>query len=108
MASFFLIILASISNSKPLSDLSQASIVELAADRTQYVCQSQSLNIFLPSITSKKILHQVHYVGWKLGIKSFYYLRSRSVGRGENIGNMNQKAEHSFEILEENECLACQ
>jgi ribonucleoside-diphosphate reductase alpha chain len=97
---------------KTAFEIDQAYLIELSADRTPYICQAQSLNIFLPSIISRAILHKIHYLGWKMGIKSFYYLRSRSVGRGENITQMNQNyqknLQKSLEKIEMDECLSCQ
>lgn len=93
---------------KTAFELDQAFLVELAADRTKYICQAQSLNIFLPSIVSKTILHKIHYIGWQKGIKSFYYCRSRSVGRGEKVNQVIEKMESSFAAIDNGECLACQ
>jgi ribonucleoside-diphosphate reductase alpha chain len=93
---------------KTAFEIDQASLIELAADRTPYICQAQSLNIFLSSSVSRSLLHKIHFVGWKKGLKSFYYLRSQSIGRGEKISKMSEKMQHSFQKLEQDECLACQ
>ena len=65
-------------------EIDQRWIIELAADRTPYICQSQSLNVFLPANVNKKDLHEIHMMAWKRGVKSMYYCRSRSVQRAES------------------------
>jgi ribonucleoside-diphosphate reductase alpha chain len=64
---------------------------------------------------SKKELHQIHFQGWKKGVKSFYYLRSTSLQRADKVSH--EVAQFDFaKILGENssrprneeECLACQ
>ena len=69
---------------KTAFELDQRWIVDLAADRAPYICQSQSVNIFLPADVHKKTLHEIHYRAWKRGCKSLYYCRSRSIQRAES------------------------
>jgi len=66
-------------------ELDQRWVVEHAADRTPYVCQSQSVNLFLPANVHKRDLHQIHYLAWKRGVKSLYYCRSLSIQRADNV-----------------------
>lgn len=65
-------------------EMDQRWVIELAADRTPYICQAQSLNIFLPADIHKKDLHQIHHLAWKRGVKSLYYCRSKSLQRAES------------------------
>ena len=93
---------------KTAFEIDQRWIIELAADRTKHICQSQSLNIFLPADISKKALHMLHYTAWKKGIKSLYYCRSKSIQRAEVInnkftGSVDDNVYNNYE-----ECLACQ
>ena len=55
------------------------------ADRAPFICQSQSLNIFLPADVHKRDLHQIHMMAWKRGVKSLYYCRSLSIQRAETV-----------------------
>ncbi len=55
---------------KTAFELDQRRIIELAGDRTPYVCQAQSLNIFLKPDVSKRDLHMVHFSAWKRGVKA--------------------------------------
>lgn len=62
-------------------------LVDLAAHRQPFICQAQSLNLFLPADVDTKTMHQVHMRAWKLGLKSLYYLRSSSV-KATSVGVM--------------------
>ena len=72
---------------KTAFELDQRWVIELAADRTPEVCQSQSINIFLPGDVDKWDLHMLHYMAWERGVKSLYYLRSKSVQRAAFAGS---------------------
>ena len=101
---------------KTAFELDQRWIIELAADRTPYICQGQSLNLFIPGDADKWDLHMLHWSAWEKGIKSLYYCRSKSVQRaavagrdgydkGENpdVVDMKSAAKTDYD-----ECLACQ
>src|SRR5476651_735988 len=96
---------------KTAFEIDQRWIVELAADRAADICQSQSINIFLPGDVDKWDLHMLHWQAWERGVKSLYYLRSKSVQRaafagGDGISAMVEKA--AGERTDYDECLACQ
>jgi len=61
--------------------------VEHAADRAPFICQSQSVNVFLPANVSKRDLHQIHFMAWKRGVKSLYYCRSLSIQRADTVSD---------------------
>ena len=93
---------------KTAFELDQKWIIELGADRTPYVSQAQSINIFLPADVHKRELHQIHFQAWKKGLKSLYYCRSKSIQRAENVNNellaeTQKKDDSNYE-----ECLSCQ
>jgi ribonucleoside-diphosphate reductase alpha chain len=59
-------------------ELSQKAIIDMAADRGAFICQSQSLNIFMENATFGK-LTSMHFYGWKKGLKTgMYYLRTKA------------------------------
>ncbi|MBK6861049.1 MAG: ribonucleoside-diphosphate reductase subunit alpha [Saprospiraceae bacterium] len=63
---------------KTVWELSQKSIIDMAADRGAFICQSQSLNLFLENASVNK-LGSMHFYGWKKGLKTgMYYLRTKS------------------------------
>nr|WP_246514541.1 ribonucleoside-diphosphate reductase subunit alpha [Neoroseomonas soli] len=70
---------------KTAFELDQRWVIEHAADRTPYICQSQSVNLFLPANVHKRDLHQIHMSAWKKGVKSLYYCRSLSIQRADTI-----------------------
>lgn len=70
-------------------EIDQQHLISLAVDRTKYICQSQSLNLFIKSNINKLDLNKIHYFSWKKGIKTLYYLRSKSLQRTEIIGSQN-------------------
>ena len=69
---------------KTAFELDQRWLVDHAGDRAEFICQSQSLNVFLPADVQKKTLHDVHWRAWEKGVKSLYYCRSKSVARAES------------------------
>jgi len=63
---------------KTVWEIKQKNILEMAADRAPYICQSQSLNIHMTDCTMAK-LSSMHFHGWKLGLKTGqYYLRTKA------------------------------
>ena len=70
---------------KTAFELDQRWVVEHAADRAPFICQSQSVNLFLPANVHKRDLHQIHFLAWKRGVKSLYYCRSLSIQRADNV-----------------------
>jgi ribonucleoside-diphosphate reductase alpha chain len=95
-------------------EIDQRWLIELQADRTPYVDQSTSLNLFIPADVEKWDLLMLHFRAWELGIKSLYYLRSKSVQRAGFAGGVeadNTIEAPKFELGEStdyDECLACQ
>ena len=75
---------------KTAMELDQRWIIDLAGDRAEHICQSQSINIFLPADVQKKTLHDIHWLAWKKGVKSLYYCRSKSVQRAEAISHKQE------------------
>jgi ribonucleoside-diphosphate reductase alpha chain len=98
---------------KTAFEIDQRWIIELAADRTPLICQSQSLNIFLAGDVDKWDLHMLHWMAWERGVKSLYYCRSKSVQRAGFAGEDAKEliADIDMPVTERTdyeECLACQ
>ncbi len=70
---------------KTAFELDQRWVIEHAADRAGFICQSQSVNVFLPANVHKRDLHQIHLMAWKRGVKSLYYCRSLSIQRADSV-----------------------
>ncbi len=111
---------------KTAFELDQRWLIDLAADRAPYICQAQSVNIFLPANVHKRDLHLIHFMAWKKGVKSLYYCRSKSMQRAEsgimgedkppkaaslpaNDGEGAQKEQEvEAQVTNYEECLSCQ
>ncbi|BBK40781.1 ribonucleoside-diphosphate reductase [Allostella vacuolata] len=94
-------------------EIDQRWLLEFAADRTPHVCQSTSLNLFLPGDAEKWDLLMLHYRAWEMGLKSLYYCRSKSVQRASFAGgveadNTIDRRRLLAEVRDYDECLACQ
>ncbi|OHD05691.1 ribonucleoside-diphosphate reductase subunit alpha [Sphingopyxis sp. RIFCSPHIGHO2_12_FULL_65_19] len=94
-------------------EIDQRWLLELAADRTPYIDQAASLNLFIPADVEKWDLLMLHYRAWELGIKSLYYLRSKSVQRagfagGVEADNTSEAPKYELQTTDYDECLACQ
>lgn len=92
---------------KTAVEIDQRWIVEMAADRQEQICQSQSLNIFFPANVSKAELHAIHMMAWKRGVKTLYYLRSEAFKRAENVSDEVLR-ERILESIDDEGCLACE
>ena len=94
-------------------EIDQRWLIELAADRTPYIDQATSLNLFIPADVDKWDLMMLHFRAWELGIKSLYYLRSKSVQRagfagGVEVDNTAEAPKYELATTDYDECLACQ
>ncbi len=102
---------------KTAFELDQKLIIELSGDRTPYISQAQSINLFVPADIHKRELHKIHFDAWKKGLKSLYYCRSKSIQRAENVNdtkatdvnaNVYKSKPQTTEQPEYEECLSCQ
>jgi ribonucleoside-diphosphate reductase alpha chain len=96
-------------------EIDQRWLLEFAADRAPYIDQAQSLNLFIPADVDKWDLMMLHFQAWERGIKSLYYLRSKSVQRAGFAGGVEAdntvdapKIELAAAPTDYEECLACQ
>lgn len=113
---------------KTVWELKQKVLVDLAADRASFVCQTQSMNMFVKNPTFK-ILNSMHFYSWKKGLKTgIYYLRSQAKTSAQKFSvdlekvktdnaissNDNKKEDKTKKetnavanVKEEPECLMC-
>lgn len=81
---------------KTVWEIKQKKIIDMASDRGKFICQSQSLNLFVAT-PNFKLLSSMHFYGWKLGLKTgLYYLRTRPSSKAIQ-----------FTIEPEKECESC-
>lgn len=96
---------------KTAMEIDQRVIVELAADRQEFIDQAQSLNLFFLPNVSIAYLHAVHFMAWKKGLKSLYYCRSEKIKKTDKVSKAIERViieEIDMKSLAEDECLACQ
>ena len=92
---------------KTAVEIDQRWVIEMAADRQEKICQSQSLNIFFPSNVSKQELHAIHMMAWKKKVKTLYYLRSEASKRAETVSDEALR-QYIFDSIDDEGCLACE
>ena len=106
---------------KTAFELDQRWVIEHAADRTPFICQSQSVNLFVPADVHKRDLHAMHFLAWKRGMKSLYYCRSLSIQRADAVSEKAIRPDEFIGIphaldgtinvpppVDYEECLSCQ
>ena len=83
-------------------EIPQKSILNMAIDRGAFICQSQSLNLFV-NPPQPKVIHSIHMHGWKNGLKTgSYYIRTKSVLENQNFTTKVSKENNNVK-----ECLMC-
>lgn len=93
---------------KTADEIDQRWIVQHAADRQKYICQSQSVNLFFNAGTAIAYFHAVHFQAWKQGLKSLYYLRSDALRKAENVNTPVAVKEMLAAVVNDETCLACE
>ena len=89
---------------KTAVEINQSWVVEHASVRQEFICQSQSVNLFFPPDVNKGDLHNVHMLAWAKNMKTLYYLRSEAISRADNVPN---KVKREI-IFEQADCLSCE
>jgi ribonucleoside-diphosphate reductase alpha chain len=97
---------------KTSMEIDQRWVIDLAADRQQYIDQAQSLNLFFRPDSHIKYIHAIHFMAWKKGLKTLYYCRSEKIGKADKV---SKKVERNIikeldltQIAQGNDCLACE
>ena len=97
---------------KTAMEIDQRWVIEHAADRQEYIDQSQSLNVFFRPDANISYLHAVHFLAWKKQLKTMYYCRSEKIGKADRVSKRIER-----QIIQEidmtaiaagEECLACE
>jgi len=97
---------------KTSMEIDQRWVIEHAADRQEFIDQSQSLNVFFRPDANIAYLHAVHFLAWKKKLKTLYYCRSEKIGKADRVSKKIER-----QIIQEidmtaiaagEECLACE
>lgn len=84
---------------KTVWEIKQRSLIDMAADRGAYICQSQSLNLFVDTPTTSK-LTSMHFYGWKKGLKTgMYYLRTQAAAQAVQFTIEKQGSEEMQPVI---------
>jgi ribonucleoside-diphosphate reductase alpha chain len=97
---------------KTSMEIDQRWVIELAADRQQYIDQAQSLNLFFRPDANIKYVHAIHYMAWKKGLKTLYYCRSEKIGKADKVSKRIErqviKELDMTQVAQGNDCIACE
>jgi len=97
---------------KTSMEIDQRWVIELAADRQEYIDQAQSLNLFFRPDAHIKYLHAIHFMAWKKGLKTLYYCRSEKIGKADKVSKRIErqviKELDMTQVAQGNDCLACE
>jgi ribonucleoside-diphosphate reductase alpha chain len=97
---------------KTSMEIDQRWVIELAADRQQYIDQAQSLNLFFRPDANIKYLHAIHFMAWKKGLKTLYYCRSEKIGKADKVSKKIErqviKELDMVQVAQGNDCIACE
>ncbi len=84
---------------KTVWEIKQRTIIDMSADRGAFICQSQSLNLFVDNPTTSK-LTSMHFYGWKKGLKTgMYYLRSQAATQAVQFTIEKQGSEEMAPVI---------
>jgi ribonucleoside-diphosphate reductase alpha chain len=89
---------------KTAFEIDQGWVVDHAADRQQFVCQGQSVNLFFPSGSPRSYVNSVHLRAWKKGLKGVYYLRTNAGVSADKVGLKVERVA----LTDAEECMSCQ
>jgi len=97
---------------KTSMEIDQRWVIDLAADRQQYIDQAQSLNLFFRPDANIKYVHAIHFMAWKKGLKTLYYCRSEKIGKADKVSKKIErqviKELDMTQIAQGNDCIACE
>jgi ribonucleoside-diphosphate reductase alpha chain len=97
---------------KTSMEIDQRWVIEHAADRQVYIDQAQSLNVFFRPDSHIKYIHAIHFLAWKKGVKTMYYLRSEKLAKADKVSRRIErdviKELDMTALAEGNDCIACE
>jgi ribonucleoside-diphosphate reductase alpha chain len=98
---------------KTAMEIDQRWVIQHAADRQEYIDQAQSLNVFFRPDSNIKYIHAVHFMAWKMKLKTMYYCRSDKIAKADKVAKRIEREvikEIDLTALtgDESVCLACE
>ena len=95
---------------KTATEINPLWVIELASLRQLHICQSQSINIFVPEEITKQEMSDIHMQAWRKGLKTLYYCRAEAASNIE-VGTGRDEPLNAIPVrtkIEFNECLSCE
>ena len=98
---------------KTSMEIDQRWVVQHAADRQEYIDQAQSLNVFFRPDSNIKYIHAVHFMAWKLKLKTMYYCRSDKIAKADKVAKRIEREvikeiDLTAMTTDDGACLACE
>jgi ribonucleoside-diphosphate reductase alpha chain len=97
---------------KTSMEIDQRWVIQHAADRQEFIDQSQSINLFFRPDSHIKYIHAVHFQAWKQKLKTLYYCRSDKIAKADKVSKRIEreiiKEINLYDLTEGNDCLACE
>lgn len=98
---------------KTAMEIDQRWVIQHAADRQEYIDQAQSLNVFFRPDSNIKYIHAVHFMAWKLKLKTMYYCRSDKIAKADKVSKrIEREVIKEIDLTamtgDEGVCLACE
>jgi ribonucleoside-diphosphate reductase alpha chain len=97
---------------KTSMEIDQRWVIQHAADRQEFIDQSQSINLFFRPDSHIKYIHAVHFQAWKQKLKTLYYCRSDKIAKADKVSKRIEreiiKEINLLDLTEGNDCLACE
>ena len=97
---------------KTSMEIDQRWVVQHAADRQPYIDQAQSLNVFFRPDSHIKYIHAVHFMAWKLKLKTMYYCRSDKIAKADKVSKRIEreviKEINLSDLAAGDVCIACE
>jgi ribonucleoside-diphosphate reductase alpha chain len=84
---------------KTAREVDQFELIKQAADRQPFICQGQSLNLFVDPESDPAYIMRLHLSAWKMGLKSLYYLKSSSL--------LTKKRNNGAQVVTKIDCPWC-
>lgn len=99
---------------KTAIELDQVWVIEHAAERQKHICQGQSTNLHFHPEERIEVVHYVHLMAWRRGLKGLYYLRSDSIMKADKVGEkvIRERIDSLEELASRSNpdeiCISCQ
>ena len=93
---------------KTAPEIDNRWIITYGAERLPYIDQAQSTNLFIKPDADISYVHYIHYLAWKMGLPTLYYLRSSKITQVDKVGVKSERIKLTQDQLVSVDCVACE